>query len=425
MTCEKLQTQAIIVGAGPAGVGASVFLSKAGIPHVVIDKATFPRDKVCGDACSGKTAFVLRKANPAWLQEIFQNTQQFNPCSGFLFTAPNGSAFQVPFPTQIAGEPPEGFVAPRITFDNFLFSKLDPACASVYQKASLQSLERRNGKITVRFTKDEKTFEARAPLIIGADGEKSQVRKILLNHQRPAKAANVALRAYYKGVVGLHKENSIELYFLPELLPGYFWIFPLPGGLANVGVGLLSEKKQQRVNLRALMLRVIQHNPHIRHRFKNAVPVSKIQGWGLPVYHKRQLLSGDNFLLTGDAACLVNPFSGEGIGNALASGMHAAFAVEEALQAGKYDKDFLRQAYDEPLFRLIGDELRISVTLQHICRYAWLFNLLANRVRKNPWLGKTIIRMFTDLELRKQLQKPSFYVKFLFGKQSGQAVKTA
>ncbi|MBD0375223.1 MAG: geranylgeranyl reductase family protein [Flavisolibacter sp.] len=418
MTSETLQTQAIIVGAGPAGAATSFFLAKAGISHVIIDKATFPRDKVCGDACSGKTAFVLRRANPALLGEIFENTHQFNPCSGFLFTAPNGSAFQVPFPTQVKGEPAEGFVAPRLTFDHFLFSKLDPAYASVYQNASVLDVERSEGKITLRFTKEKKTFTVTAPLIVGADGEKSQVRKILMNDNRSEKASSVALRGYYKGVTGLHQENYIELHFLPEVRPGYFWIFPLPGGLANVGVGLFSQRKQHRqVNLRALMLHVIQHHPAIKHRFEKATLVSKIQGWGLPIHRKRQNISGDHFLLTGDAACLVNPFSGEGIGNALASGMHAALAIEKALAADKYDAAFLRQCYDDALFRLIGDELKVSAMFQRICHYPWLFNLLATRVRRNPSLGKTVHRMLTDLDLRKQLQKPSFYIKFLFSRQ--------
>ena len=73
MSVQKLETKAIIIGAGPAGAGTSIYLTQAGIPHVIIEKETFPRDKVCGDACSGKTAFVLRKANPGWLQEIFSN----------------------------------------------------------------------------------------------------------------------------------------------------------------------------------------------------------------------------------------------------------------------------------------------------------------------------------------------------------------
>lgn len=94
---HTIEAPVIIIGAGPAGVGTSIYLSKAGIPHIIIEKETFPRDKVCGDACSGKTAFVLRKANPTWLQEIFKEPQHFTPSKGIVFVAPNGKALNIPF----------------------------------------------------------------------------------------------------------------------------------------------------------------------------------------------------------------------------------------------------------------------------------------------------------------------------------------
>jgi len=78
----------------------------------------------------------------------------------------------------------------------------------------------------------------------------------------------VGLRAYYEGVAGLHPDNFIELHFLPEMLPGYLWIFPLPNGMANVGVGILSERiREKKMNLREQMLYAIRHNPQIAPRF--------------------------------------------------------------------------------------------------------------------------------------------------------------
>ncbi len=76
-----LNTQVIIIGAGPAGAGTSVFLTKAGIPHIVIEKEIFPRDKICGDACSGKTVFVLRKANSEWPDEYLRIQQNICPAT--------------------------------------------------------------------------------------------------------------------------------------------------------------------------------------------------------------------------------------------------------------------------------------------------------------------------------------------------------
>lgn len=418
-TPTSIHTQVIIIGAGPAGAGTSIFLTKAGIPHIIIEKETFPRDKICGDACSGKTVFVLRKANAAWLEDIFKNTAQNTPSHGVVFASPNGKALNIPFnPKKIIQGQAPGFVTPRLIFDNFLFEKLASPYATIYQQSSIKSIERKAGEgIKVCFTQGNENYELTAPLIIGADGDKSQVRKVLLKRNISPRAYCVGLRAYYKGVTGMHEKDFIELHFLPEVLPGYFWIFPLANGMANVGIGMMSERiRDKKINLREEMLNAIKHNPNISHRFTNATLTGKIQGWGLPMCLKRQPLSGDNFLLTGDAASLIDPFTGEGIGNALYSGMLAAFAAEELLKAGKFDAAFIKGKYDDVLFKRIGDELRMSALLQRLCHYPWLFNFVVKKAHKSLTLNTALTSMFTDIDLRKQLRKPSFYAKILFNK---------
>lgn len=396
-----------------------MYLSKAGIKHVIIDKETFPRDKVCGDACSGKTAFVLRKANPEWIQEVFKHEEQFTPSHGIIFVAPNGKPLHIPYnPSMQPGEEAPGFTTPRLIFDNFLFEKLDTNFATIYQKASVKSMERQaDGKVKVCFTHEGREHEVLAPMIVGADGDKSQVRKKFLTSDTVNKAYAVGLRAYYTGVTELNENNFIELHFLPEVLPGYFWIFPLPNGMVNVGVGILSERiRSKKINLREQMLLAIKTNPNISHRFANAQLVDKIQGWGLPMATDRQTISGDNFILTGDAASLIDAFSGEGIGNALYSGMLAAYAIENALEQNNFSAPFLRQQYDDVLYKRLGPEMKISATLQRLCRYPWLFNMVVNKAHKSKSLSNTISSMFTDMDLREQLRKPSFYTKILLNR---------
>lgn len=418
MNNRHIETSVIIIGAGPAGAGTSIYLSQAGIPHVIIEKELFPRDKVCGDACSGKTAFVLRKANPEWLQEIFRQADKFTPSHGIIFVAPNGKPLHIPFnPNKQPGEQAPGFTTPRLVFDNFLFEKLLTEHNTIFQEASIQSISRENGKITVQFTQHGVSYTVTAPLIVGADGDKSMVRKQFLGQHTTDKTSAVGLRAYYEGVTGMHGDNFIELHFLPEVLPGYFWVFPLPNGMANVGVGILSERiREKKINLREKMLDAIKNNPNIAPRFKDAKLHGKILGWGLPMGMEQLPVSGDNFLLTGDAASLIDPFSGEGIGNALYSGMLAAFAIENCLKEQRFDAAYLQEAYDKVLYKRIGDELKISTTLQKLCRFPWLFNFVVNKAHKSPSLSKTISCMFTDLDLRDQLRKPSFYFKILFNK---------
>lgn len=416
---KSIETNVIIIGAGPAGAGTSIYLTKAGIPHVIIDKAVFPRDKVCGDGCSGKTAFVLRKANPDWLKEIFSRETDFMPSHGIIMVAPNGRAINIPYnPSRQPGETAPGFTTPRMVFDNYLFEKLPSPYATIYQDANVKTIVRNADKtVTVSFSQGEETIELTAPLIVGADGDKGITRRTMLGEHFSHKAYTVGLRGYYEGVTGLHQENFIELHFLPELLPGYFWIFPMPNGMANVGVGILSERiRSKKINLREKMLDAIKNNPNISHRFANAKLADKIQGWGLPMGVELLPVSGDNFLLTGDAASLVDPFSGEGIGNALYSGMLAAYAIENAMQENRYDAAFLKEAYDGPLYKRLGNELKLSTSLQRLCRFPWLFNLIANKANKSPELSKTISFMFTDLNLRELFKKPSFYAKILFNR---------
>lgn len=419
MTTERIETPVLIIGAGPAGAGTSIYLTLAGIHHIIIDKETFPRDKVCGDACSGKTAFVLRKAHPEWMAEILQDEKTFTPSHGIIFVAPNGKQLSIPYkPNRLPTDPAPGFTVSRLVFDNYLFQKMASPYTTIYQGITLKSIERQpDGKTKVTFIKGDTTYEIITPLIVGADGDKSQVRKILMNDSISSKSYAIGLRAYYEGVTNLDKDNFIELHFLPELLPGYFWIFPLPDGKVNVGVGILSDRvRKKKINLREQMLDAIKNNPNIKHRFASATLVDKIQGWGLPMGMEQLPVSGDNFLLTGDAASLIDPFSGEGIGNALYSGMLAAFAIEKALQEKRFDAAFLKEHYDTVLYKRIGDELKLSTTLQRLCKFPWLFNFVVNKAIKSPSLSKTISSMFADLDLREQLRKPSFYFKILMNK---------
>ncbi|MBS1689918.1 MAG: geranylgeranyl reductase, partial [Bacteroidetes bacterium] len=113
---------------------------------------------------------------------------------------------------------------------------------------------------------------------------------------------------------------------------------------------------------------------------------------------------------------LIDPFSGEGIGNALYSGMLAADAIKEAVAKKQFSAAFFKEAYDDVVYKRLGDEFKISATLQRLCKYPWLFNFVVNKAYKSPSLKDTISCMFTDMDLRDQLRKPSFYFKILFNR---------
>jgi geranylgeranyl reductase family protein len=405
----------VIIGAGPGGCATSLFLAKHKIPHTIIDKAVFPRDKVCGDALSGKTVYVLNQLDPTIVPAFDQQKEQFIESWGVKFVAPNGKAIDIPFKQDMSKEKyPPGFISKRTDFDNELFNRLDKNYATVLDGTEVTEIKRNDDLFDVTIVKDNSTqILKNIKLLIGAEGDRSIVSKKLSPNKKENDHYCAGIRAYYEGVEGMHPQNFIELHFLPEMLPGYFWIFPLPNGMANIGAGMLSsEVSKRKVNLKADMLKAIENNPAISARFKNAKLQGKIQGWGLPLGSKKRPVSGDGFLLVGDAGSLIDPFTGEGIGNALYSGMMAAIQIKEAVKQNRFDAAFLKQ-YDDAFYARQWDELKLSHTMQKLVKFPWLFNFVVNKAHKNKALRETISCMFEDLDLRAKLRNPLFYVKLL------------
>lgn len=408
-------TDIVIIGAGPAGCATSLFLAKHKIPHTIIDKAVFPRDKVCGDALSGKTVYVLNQLDPSIIPSFDKQKNEFIESWGVKFVAPNGKSIDIPFKSDLSKEKyPPGFISKRIDFDYELFKRLDLEYATVLQGAEVNEIVRTGTTFSITYEKEErKNVFTDIKLVIGAEGDRSIVAKKLAKIQKDKNHYCAGIRAYYKGVEGMHAQKFIELHFLPEMLPGYLWIFPLPGGLSNVGVTMLSsDVSKGKINLKENMLWAIENNPEIRNRFKNATLQGKVQGWGLPLGSKKRPLSGDGFLLVGDAGSLIDPFTGEGIGNALFSGMIAARVVKEAIQQNRYNKAFLNK-FDTIFYEKQWDELKLSYTMQRLCKYPWLFNFVVNKAHKNKTLRETISCMFEDLDMRAKLRDPKFYWKLL------------
>ncbi|HQY42326.1 MAG TPA: FAD-dependent monooxygenase, partial [Ferruginibacter sp.] len=115
------QTKICIIGAGPGGVTAALQLAKLGIECIVADKATFPRDKICGDGLSGKVAAILDKIDPSIIKK-FQQQPYKNNSFGIIFTSPNRRSVPIPFSLNYKNNlhNPRGFVSRRFDFDHFL-----------------------------------------------------------------------------------------------------------------------------------------------------------------------------------------------------------------------------------------------------------------------------------------------------------------
>jgi geranylgeranyl reductase family protein len=404
-----------ILGAGPGGAIAALHLARAGHRCALLDKATFPRDKICGDALSGKVLAELRHLGGPLLGRLTAAAVP-NASWGIDFFAPNGRQLHVPFkPGSSPGSsPPDGYVVKRLDFDNLLIEEVRCQPLIDFREGCEVARTERTATGWQLFDKGGKEL-AQCKLLLVANGAQSAFVRQVAGHELEPAHYCAGLRAYYRGVAGLSPDNYVELHFLPELLPGYLWVFPLPNGEANVGVGMLSKDVARgHVNLRERFQHLLATHPAFRERFAQAEGVGPLRGWGLPLGSKRRVISGDNYLLLGDAASLIDPFTGEGISHAMVSGRHAADWAGRALAADDFSGGLLA-GYDAAVYRRLGQELRLSTILQRLMRWPSLFNFVANRAAHNPTLAETLSTMFLDIDLRARLKQPKFYVQLLFG----------
>lgn len=401
----------IIAGAGPSGSTASLFLSQSGISHALIEKAVFPRDKICGDALSGKVQSVLKKLNPEWIQELSHHAD-FHGSRGVSFYSPGGHKLDLPFCREQEAAP--GWVASRMDFDHWLFQKTPSDYVSSFQGCCITGIKRVEQKWHCEVKLAHKTEVLTCDILLAADGAQSMIAKTLQGNKINPARYSAGLRMYWENVKGLHEEGFIELHFLPELLPGYFWIFPMSNNRCNVGLGMLSKTVSEKsIDLKKALLNILQTHPAFASRFAHARALENPKGWGLPLGSEKHALSGEGYLLLGDAASLIDPFTGEGIANGMICGMHAAAVAADAIKSGRTDGGFLKE-YDFRVYRRLWKELNISRRLQQLLKYPWLFDAVVKKANKNAALKDAMSSMFSDLDMRSRLRKPSFYFGLLF-----------
>ena len=253
----------------------------------------------------------------------------------------------------------------------------------------------------------------RARAVIGAAGAQSPVARRLGLEGNPEEHHCTAVRVYFKGVKGL--SSHLELHYLPRILPGYFWIFPLEGGLANVGVGMVSSAMKARgMNLHQEVFELIREEPLLKDRFAGAEPAGPLKGWTLPFGSWRRRCHGAGWLLAGDAASLVDPFSGEGIGNAMLSGSLAADVLDRALAEDDLSERRLGE-YESRLWGELGPELRVSARLQGLAKgFKPLLNYAIARAASSPRARDYIAGTLLNEHAKRELASPLFYLRLLF-----------
>ena len=406
---------AIIVGAGPSGCSCALFLANAGRDVLLVDKvASFPREKVCGDAFSGKSIGVARELDVLPLLE----KKPHAIVRGLTLIAPNGKQVSVPFPNA-DGMPFAGYTVARMDTDEVFFRAAEAhPKISVMLGFSLDGLlhegEAVSG-VTGAIGAEKKRMAFKTRVVVGADGAASAVSRLLKLPNQPVEHVYSGVRGYYTGVEGL--SENIELFFIDGVLPGYLWIFPMANGRANVGLGILSsDLNKGRKHPNAMLTDAIVKNASIAPRFKNATLDGRMGGWAIPLGSHKKKCFGDGWVLVGDAASLVDPFSGEGMGNSLCSGKYAAVTIGEAVEKTPGSAPLSAESlarYGKLLDEYIYPEMVDSYRLQRASRFRFLLNLFIGKAADKPEARQMLVNMVNSDEEKKKTQSPLFYLKLL------------
>lgn len=401
------QFDVIIAGCGPGGMTVAHQLSGHGLKTGILEKERFPRDKICGDALSTDVVNQLLKIDPELLENLSKTVQHLDP-RGVRIVAPNHSQMDTNYSNPNFPEA-AGFLVKRMEFDHFFYKKIQQLQdVRIFENQRVKEITYVEEGIRVS-TSDGNEYQAK--ILVGADGANSIVKNLIGKPKDDKYHYCMGLRQYYENVSGFHPGNFIELHFYKELLPGYFWIFPLTDNQANVGIGMLAHTiREKKINLQEKMQELITTHPNLKERFTDARPLEKMQGLRLPLASKKRAISGDRFLLVGDAASLIDPFTGEGVASAIRSGRLAAQHIKKATEKKCFDAAFNKN-YDKNLYATMWNEFKISGILQRVLKYPKLINLVVGKAHRNPSFLALLEAMLDKKDPKKELLKPGFIFK--------------
>lgn len=354
-------TDVLIVGAGPAGIAAALTAQQRGLSVCVIDKATFPRDKCCGD---GLTTGALRLLQQLGLQP--STVASWKVCRDVVLRSPSGRTVELQLPDdgQFAA------IASRMDLDAALVDHARQRGVLVREGVGFVDITR-DGDYHV--TTSDGVFTAR--VVIAADGMWSPVRKALQPDRSPYLGEWHALRQYAHNVTG-PASDRLYVWFEPDLLPGYAWSFPLADGRVNLGFGILRGATQKVGDMKSLWASVLSR-PHIREALGDAAVIDdKVSAWPIPARVTSATLSVDNVLFVGDAASATDVLTGEGIGQALLSGMLAGAAAASSAPSRTYEREMRKHFFadhrmSEILGRILSNERLARGALRIIDGGSW------------------------------------------------------
>jgi geranylgeranyl reductase family protein len=370
-----VQVDVAIIGAGPAGSTAAQRLAAAGVKVVLLEQATFPRDKPCGDGVTARGLKVLeRSALAGWLSHFPA------PRVGRM-SSPDGQVIELRL------HPDDhycyGRTIPRRLLDEQLAHAAVRAGARLIEGTRVREIgpAEKNGRYV-----NAGELRLTAGLVILADGSPAPLtRRLGLSTGQPEM---IAIRRYFAGDVG--PQERLEIHFRPHIAPGYAWIFPISESCVNVGIGTFRHHvRDRKLRLREALDDFIADTALTEGRLARAEPAGPLQGHPLRMQLNGARTHDDRILVAGDAAGLVNPLSGEGIAQALESGELAASYALAALETGDLSARALA-AYSRALKARFEADHRAASLLRLVLAAPGLLNRVFNRLRQDARLALLI-----------------------------------
>ncbi|MCX4247844.1 NAD(P)/FAD-dependent oxidoreductase [Paraliomyxa miuraensis] len=326
---SALRYDVLVIGAGPAGCAAGIEAARAGLRVGVLDRATFPRPKTCGDAISNRAAILVDAL--VGCPDALRTVPHAEVTAG-VAVFPDGSRVGRSF-----GDAP-GFIVPRLHLDDLLRRALEAAGAQLRQGVKVRRLSTDGERVVGA---EAEGLSVRADVVVAADGPGSVAWAALGVPYRRGPELAVAITAYHEGVTHGDAASTNEHYFEEDLPCGYGWIFPAVEGRSNVGVYQRADRfKAHGRTLPQLLRSFVAAHPE---RLASSRAVGRARSWALPLMARPWPPAGPGVLACGDAAWAVDPLAGEGIFQALWSGGLAGRTVIRALVRGGFDRMVARR----------------------------------------------------------------------------------
>jgi geranylgeranyl reductase family protein len=401
---DHLDADVVIVGAGPSGSAAAYHLASAGLDVALLEKTTFPREKVCGDGLTPRAvkqlvAMGVDTDGPGWIR------------NKGLRVIGGGVRLELRWP-ELADFPDYGLVRTRYDFDKILARRARAAGAKLFERTLVTAplLDRAGRVVGVSATTgpDKRPVEVRAPLVLACDGVSGRLALSLGIARRENRPMGVAVRRYF--ISPRHDDDYLESWLelwdsstqSQTLLPGYGWIFGVGDGRSNVGLGVLNTASSfKQADYRRMLASWLGGlPPEWGYVEENAT--GPVRGAALPMGFNRTPHYTRGLLLVGDAAGMVNPFNGEGIAYAMEGGAMAAEHVMQALArpAGPAREKALA-AYPTHLRETYGGYFRLGSVFVELIGHPEVMRLCTYHGLPHATLMKFVLKLLANLTDRR------------------------